>query len=431
MRRLCIFLLSLLGGLLLAPSPHAQGRRTVEWAHVDGVINPAVADYLVKAIDKAAKDKAEALVIEMDTPGGLDASMRAIVKRILSSEVPVIVYVHPTGARAASAGVFILYAAHVAAMSPGTNVGAAHPVSMGQEMDKTMAAKVTNDAVAYIKSIAAKRGRNAQWAEDAVRKSVSITADEALKLGVVDLIAETPDQLLEKIDGREVEVLSGKVVLHTKGAEIEERPMGLRQKILDRISDPNIAYILMMIGVYGIFFELSNPGLIFPGVVGGICLLLAFFAFQTLPVNYAGVALILLGVVFFIAEIMVISYGLLALGGVVAITLGSLMLFESPEPWLRISWGVLLPSLVGSAVFFGAMVYLAIKGQMRKPVSGREGMIGEQGVARTDLAPSGQVYVHGEIWQAEAREEVRAGERIEVTDVQGLHLKVKKHKEEL
>lgn len=427
MRRLLFFTLLLLAGLFLACISPAQDRKSVHWAQVDGVINPAVAEYLVKAVDNAVEDKAEALVIEMDTPGGLDPSMRTIVKRILSAEIPVVVYVHPTGARAASAGVFILYASHVAAMSPGTNMGAAHPVSMGKEMDETMSAKVTNDSVAYIKSIAVKRGRNVGWAEDAVRKSVSITADEAVKLGVVDLVAETRYELLEKIDGREVEVLSGKIVLHTKGAEIAERPMGLRQKILDRISDPNIAYILMMIGIYGIFFELSNPGLIFPGVVGGICLLLAFFAFQTLPVNYAGVALIILGVIFFIAEIMVISYGLLALGGVVAITLGSLMLFESPEPWLRISWQVLLPSLVGTLLFFGTLVYLAVRGQMRKPVSGKEGMIGERGVARTDLAPSGQVFIHGEIWQAEAETgEVHAGDAVEITGIQGLHLKVKK-----
>lgn len=406
---------------------HSAGNEEkVHWAQVDGIINPVSADYLVKAVDTAASEKAEALVIELDTPGGLDQSMRSIVKRILSSEIPVVVYVHPTGARAASAGVFLLYASHIAAMTPGTNTGAAHPVSMGEKMDETMSAKVTNDSVAYIKSIADKRGRNAAWAEDAVRKSVSITSDEALKLGVIDFVAADRSELLEKIDGREVEVLSGKVTLHTKGAVVVEHQMGLRQKILDRISDPNIAYVLMMIGIYGIFFELSNPGLIFPGVVGGICLLLALFAFQTLPVNFSGVALILLGIIFFIAEIMVVSYGLLAIGGIIAITLGSMMLFDSPEPWLRISWSVLIPSVTASALLFGALVYLAVQGQRRKPVSGREGMIGEHGTARTDLTPSGQVFAHGEIWQAEAEGEVHKGEPVEITGIVGLTLKVRK-----
>lgn len=408
---------------------HSAGNEEkVHWARVDGIINPVSADYLVKAVDTATSEKAEALVIELDTPGGLDQSMRSIVKRILSSEIPVVVYVHPTGARAASAGVFLLYASHIAAMTPGTNTGAAHPVSMGEKMDETMSAKVTNDSVAYIKSIADKRGRNAAWAEDAVRKSVSITSDEALKLGVIDLVATDRHELLEKIDGRVVEVLSGKVTLHTKGAEVVEHPMGLRQNILDRLSDPNIAYILMMIGIYGIFFELSNPGLIFPGVVGGICLLLALFAFQTLPVNYSGVALILLGIIFFIAEIMVVSYGLLAIGGIVAITLGSMMLFDSPEPWLRISWSVIVPSVAVSALLFGGLVYLAIQGQRRKPVSGREGMIGERGEAMSELGPTGQVFVHGEIWQAEADGEVHKGEPVEITGIDGLKLKVRKIK---
>lgn len=428
MKRLFAFILLAALGLFGLGNPSAQEKGVVHWVKVDGVINPAVAEYLVQAVDKAAESGAQALIIEMDTPGGLDLSMRTIVKSILSSQVPVVAYVHPTGGRAASAGVFILYASHVAAMAPGTNTGAAHPVNMGGEkMDETMSEKVANDAVAYIKSIADKRGRNAEWAEKAVRESASITSEEALTLKVIDMVAADRNELLAKLDGMEVEVLDKKTVLHTQGVTVVESPMGLRHRILDRISDPSIAYILMMIGIYGIFFELSNPGMIFPGVVGGICLLLAFFAFQTLPVNYAGVALILLGIIFFIAEVMVMSYGLLAIGGVVAITLGSLMLFESPAPFLRISMDVLIPTLVTSILLFGGLVYLAIRGQIRTPVSGREGMIGEKGEARTDLTPSGQVYVHGEIWQAEAEgEEIHKGDRVTIAGIEGLKLKVKK-----
>jgi len=300
---------------------------------VQGVINPVSSEYIKKSIEEANEQGMEALVIELDTPGGLDTSMRSIIKVINVSEVPVVVYVAPSGARAASAGVFITMAAHIAAMAPGTNIGAAHPVGIGGKMDKTMVEKVTNDAVAYIKSIAERRGRNVKWAEDAVRNSVSITAREALKLGVIDLVSKDIGDLLDRIDGMKVKTPAGEKVLHTRGASVVRKQMGLRLKILALISNPNIAYILMLLGFYGLFFEFTNPGSIFPGVVGGICLILAFYAFQTLPVNYAGLLLIVLAVILFVLEIKITSGGVLTIGGIISMIIGSIMLFESPDPF--------------------------------------------------------------------------------------------------
>ena len=298
-------IIKMAGVLLILLSTHtlspAYGQ-TIHYLHVDGIVNPVMAEFIIKSIENAAKEKAETVVIQLDTPGGLDLSMRDIVKAMLSSDVPIVVYVAPPGSRAASAGVFITYAAHIAAMAPGTNIGSAHPVAMGGEkMDETMMKKVENDAVAYIKGIATKRKRNADWAEKAVRKSVNITAEEALKLNVIDLIAQDKKALLEATDGRKVEVISGEKTLKTAKAEVKDIEMGLRHRILNAITNPNVAYILMMIGLLGLYFELSNPGLILPGVVGAICLVLAFYAFQTLSVNYAGLLLIGLAVLFFIA----------------------------------------------------------------------------------------------------------------------------------
>ena len=311
--------------------------RPVLVIQVEGVIAPSSADYIISAIKRADREVAEALVIELDTPGGLDLSMRSIIKEMLAAERPIVVYVSPSGARAASAGAFITLAAHVAAMAPGTNIGAAHPVNMGGEMGKEMNKKVTNDAAAYIRTIAEKRGRNVQWAEDAVRKSVSATEKEAVKLKIVDLVSEKLDDLLAAIDGRTVTTASGKVILHTKGVEVKRIDMGLRDKVLKVISDPTIAYILLMLGLAGLYFELSTPGAILPGILGGICLILAFYAFQTLPINYAGLLLILLAIILFIAEVKVASHGLLAAGGIAAMILGSMMLIKSSEPFMRIS----------------------------------------------------------------------------------------------
>ncbi|HBR16021.1 MAG: serine protease [Deltaproteobacteria bacterium RIFCSPLOWO2_12_FULL_43_16] len=397
----------------------------IHYLTVDGIVNPVMSEFIVKGIQDAVKENAEAVVIQLDTPGGLDLSMRDIVKAILSSDVPIIVYVAPAGSRAASAGVFITYAAHVAAMAPGTNIGSAHPVAMGGEkMDETMMKKVENDAVAYIKGIAAKRHRNAEWAEKAVRKSENITAEEALKLKVIDLIAQDKKTLFEAIDGRKVEMISGEKVLKTAKAEVKEVEMGLRYRILNAITNPNVAYILMMIGLIGLYFELSNPGLILPGVVGAICLVLAFYAFQTLSVNYAGLLLIGLAALFFIAEIKVTSYGLLTVAGIIALTIGSLMLFESPLPFMRLSLWVVLPTVVTiTALFLGAMYY-GLKIRHKKPVSGMEGLIDEIGVANTDIANEGKVFIDGEYWDAWSDEQIKEGEKVKVLDVKGLKLKV-------
>ncbi|HIE05039.1 MAG TPA: nodulation protein NfeD [Candidatus Latescibacteria bacterium] len=399
---------------------------------LEGAISPASAHFLIEGLERAEEEGAECLVVELDTPGGLMESMRSMVKALLNSNVPVVAFVYPRGSRAASAGVFVTLAAHVAAMAPGTNIGAAHPVMLGGEgMGKEMSEKVTNDAVAYIKAIAERRGRNQKWAEDAVRRSISSTPEEALKAGVIDVIAEDLKELLEKIDGRKVRLPSGEKVLHTKGAEVVEIRMSLRDKILQALSNPNIAYILLILGFYGLIFELSNPGAILPGVIGGICIILAFYALQMLPVNYAGLLLILMGLGLFIADIKVPSHGLLTAGGIVAMTLGSLMLFRTPGSFLSVSLPVILAAVITTAAFFIFAIGMAIKARLTKPVSGKEGLIGERGVARTPLEPSGMVLVHGELWQAKSDKPVREGDEVEVVAVEGLKLKVRKVNEEV
>ncbi|MEC4676625.1 MAG: nodulation protein NfeD [Nitrospirota bacterium] len=394
---------------------------------VAGVINPVASEFIGKSIKTADEIGAGALVIKLDTPGGLDTSMRTIVKDIIGSRVPVVVFVAPSGARAASAGVFITFAAHVAAMAPGTNIGAAHPVSVTGKMDENMAKKVTNDAAAYIRSLAERNGRNAVWAEEAVRKSISATESEALKQNVIDLISRDLKTLLEDIDGMEVIVATGKRSLSTSGAVIIAKEMGVRYKILNFISDPNIAYMLMLLGFYGLFFELTNPGAIFPGVTGAICLVLAFYSFQTLPVNYAGVLLIILGMILFILEIKVISYGALTIGGIISMVMGSLMLFDSPSPFFRISLYLILPTVIVTALFFSVVVSLVFKAQKRKPVTGAEGMIGLEGIANTDITKDGGVIsLHGELWSAYSDETILKGERAIIEAVNGLKVKAKK-----
>ncbi len=413
-------------GLLPSLSVYSS-KNQVNLATYDGIINPVAAEFITSSIAQATKDQAEALVIKLDTPGGLDTSMRIIIKEINASEVPIVVYVAPPGARAASAGVFITMAAHIAAMAPGTNIGAAHPVAMGGgEMDKEMKAKVENDAAAYIKSIAEKRGRNVKWAEEAVRKSVSVPEKEAVALKIVDLVAEDLPSLLKQIDGREVVTGSGKHILKTKDAEVKEVPMGMRLKILNALSDPNIAYILMLLGIYGLIFELSNPGAILPGVVGAICLILAFYAFQTLPVNYAGLLLLILGLIMFIAEIKVPSYGLLTVGGVISMILGSIMLMKADEPFFRISWAVIIPSVATTALFFMFVVGMALRAQRSRPVTGAEGLVGMTVIAQTDIAPHGRVLLQGELWDAVSDEAIKEGERVQVKAVEGLRLVVKR-----
>lgn len=414
--------------LLSATFPDASGQTNkILVITVNGVINPVSAEFIRRNIKKADEMQAEALVIKLDTPGGLDTSMRRIVKDIIGSKTPVIVFVSPSGARAASAGVFIILASHVAAMAPGTNIGAAHPVSIGEKMDKTMAEKVTNDAAAYIKSLAERTGRNAEWAEDAVRKSISATESEALKKKVIDIVSKDLNALLKDIDGREITTVAGKRKLRTSNASIITEEMGLRDKILNFISDPSVAYMLMLLGFYGLFFELTSPGAIFPGVMGTIFLILAFYAFQTLPVNYAGVLLILLALVLFILEIKVVSYGMLTIGGIITMVIGSLMLFESKAPFLRVSIYVILPAVISTALFFTIIFGLAYKAFKRKPVTGSEGLIGLNGKTMTDLTgEEGMVSIHGEIWSANSDETINKGDDIVVISVSGLKLNVKK-----
>ncbi len=394
---------------------------------LSGVINPVASEYISKAIKNAGDRKAEALIIELDTPGGLDTSMRSIVKDINASDVPVVVFVSPSGARAASAGVFITMAAHIAAMAPGTNIGAAHPVAIGEKMDKAVAEKAVNDAVAYIKSIAEQHGRNAKWAESAVRKSVSATETEALKENVIDLLAENTNVLVTKIDGRKVKLGNAEKVMNTSNVSLVREEMGLRHRILNFISDPNVAYLLMLIGFYGLFFELTNPGAIFPGVVGGISLILAFYSFQTLPVNYAGLLLICLGIILFILEVKVVSYGMLTIGGIFSMVLGSLMLYDSPFPFMKLSLAVVIPAVLITALFFVITFRLAFKAYKSRPATGQEGMIGAEGIAKTDISPQGgTIFVHGEYWSGYSDSLINKDEKIVVEEVKGLRVKVKK-----
>jgi len=405
----------------------SSGGNTINLIEVESIINPVSAEYIVDSIKTTEKEAAQCLIIKLDTPGGLDTSMRQIIKEILNTQVPIIVYVAPDGARAASAGVLITMAAHVAAMAPGTNIGAAHPVSMGGgKMSREMSEKVENDAVAYIQSIATKRKRNIEWAEKAVRESVSIKADEALKINVIDLVCPNVDDLLQKLDGREVDIDGKKVILATKGATVKELKMTLREKILATLTDPNIAYILMMLGVAGLYFELAHPGAIFPGVIGAICLILAFYSFQVLSVNYAGILFIILAIILFLAEIKVASYGLLSIGGTICLLLGSLMLFDSTSPFLRPSFGVLIATIVITAGFFITVAGLAFRAYVRKPASGSEGMIGLVGVVVSRIAPRGKVFVHGEYWNAYSEEVIEEGEEVEIIGIKELNIKVKK-----
>jgi membrane-bound serine protease (ClpP class) len=364
----------------------------------------------------------------MDTPGGLDQSMRQVIKAIMASKVPVVVFVAPQGSRAASAGAFITMASHVAAMSPGSSIGAAHPVSVGTgQMDSTMSGKVTNDAAAYIRSIAEKRGRNSAWADSAVRHSVSLSETEAFKRRVIDLIAEDTDALLDSLDGRRVALDGDTVVLQTKEAERVTVEMNWRDKILSIISNPNIAYILFMAGLLGLYFEFSNPGAIFPGVVGAISLILAFFSFQTLPVNYAGMLLIILAIVLFILDVKIASHGILSIGGIVAMFLGSVMLFQTPDPAMRVSLQVIVPVVLVTAAFFIIGVWLSIRTLRTRPVSGDKGLLGREGDARTVVnKDGGSVFVEGTHWNAWSDAEIPEGAKVRVIEVKGMKLKVEK-----
>ena len=404
-----------------------SGRPQIDVLTWEGPIQPITAETLIQAIDRAEKEHREALVIRLDTPGGLDTSMRDIIKRILISEVPVVVYVAPSGGRAASAGTFIAMAAHVAAMAPGTSIGAATPVNVGgADVAKDMANKVKNDAVSYIRSLAKQRGRNADWAEKAVREGSSLGEEDALEQHVVDLVARDMPALLKALDGRTVTVAGITRTLHTANAETHDFQPSWRQKLLGRIIDPNIAYILFILGFYGLLFELSNPGSVLPGVVGGICLLLAFLAFQALPVNLTGVALIVFSMVLFAVDVKVQSHGVLTVGAAIALLLGSLILLGGDPGVARVSLSVILTAVTATVAFFAFVVGAGLRAQRRKPITGTHGMVGEQGTALTDLGPAGQVFVHGEYWAAEADQPIAKGARVVVHRVDGLVLRVKK-----
>jgi len=414
-------------GLLLTLFPSIVFAQKVISIKVDGTINPATADFIHGGIKKAATEKASCLLIHLNTPGGLLKSTRVIVSDILNSPVPVIVYVSPGGAHAGSAGVFITMAAHIAAMAPGTNIGAAHPVALQAVMDSTMNEKTTNDAAAFIRSIAEKRKRNVEWAENAVRKSHSYSETEALEYSVIDFIARDDEELLNIVHGKQVAINSGLINLQTKGAKIESLEMTFIGKLLDTISDPNIAYILFLLGMYGLLFELYSPGAILPGIVGVISLILAFYSMHSLPVNYAGLALIIFAIILFLLEIKIVSHGLLAIGGIVSLLLGSMMLIRSDSglDMARISRGVIYAATAVSALFFLFVLSFGIRAQRSKVVTGIEAMIGNTGEVIEILNPTGTVRVNGEIWNAESLSgAITRGEKVRIKEMRNLKLYV-------
>ncbi|OQP50443.1 serine protease [Niastella yeongjuensis] len=399
---------------------------------LDATINPATADFIHRAIEVAQKERATCLLIHLNTPGGLLQSTRIIVSDILESSVPVVVYVSPGGAHAGSAGVFITMAAHIAAMAPGTNIGAAHPVVAQGQMDTIMSAKATNDAMAFIRSIAKKRERNANWGAQAVSNSVSLTETEALENNVINLIASNEQELLNKIDGKSVTVSSGTVILQTKHATIQSLEMGWGEKMLNILSDPNVAYILFLLGLYGLIFELYSPGAIFPGIIGGICMILALYTMHTLPVNYAGLALIVFGIILFLLEIKIVSHGLLAIGGVISLLLGSMMLIRTGETTAvaGLSWTVIITAVGITTLFFLFVVGLGLKAQRAKPAMGLEAMVGEIGQSLSELNPGGTVRMHGEIWKAiSSAGLIPEGKKVIVTGILNLTLQVEAYHE--
>jgi membrane-bound serine protease (ClpP class) len=400
----------------------------VEWVTIDGAIGPVAYKIINEGLGRAESGHAEALVIQMDTPGGLLSTTRMLAKRMLAAKVPVVVYVAPSGARAGSAGVFITLAANFAVMAPGTNIGAAHPVSIGgvggSDTSKTMSEKVTNDAAAFARTLAEQHHRNMEWAERAVRESVSATEKEALNLGIIDFIVSSRDSLLLLLDGRVATLESGPDTLHTAHVQIKETPESLRLKFLDFLADPNIVYIFLLLGIYGLFFELYNPGSILPGVVGAVSLILAFFSLQVLPINWAGLLLILLAVILFLLEIKIISHGLLSIGGVIAMILGSIMLFDTGTTGLRVDLGLIIPASLITALFFVFVVGMGIRAQHRKVVTGKEGLIGEVGTVSVSLNLRGKIKVHGEWWEAESNVPVEAGNKVRVVEIKDMVLRV-------
>ena len=431
--------------LLMCPSLTTgnDGEGGIVLLEIDGAIGPATSDYINRSLTRAQEQNAHMVIIRIDTPGGLDTATRDIIQHIIASPIPVISFVSPSGARAASAGAYILLASHIAAMAPATNVGAATPIQIAgfpggdrpakdkekETQDKqkkaptdAMSKKIINDAVAYIRGLAELRGRNADWAEKAVREAASLSAQAALVNNVIDLIASDLAELLQKIDGHSVNVLGQKKVLATAGLTIHLVEPDWRSRLLSIITDPNVAYILMLIGIYGLIYEFANPGMVLPGVAGTICLLLALFAFQVLPINYTGLALMLLGISFMIAEVFVPSFGALGIGGVIAFVLGSIMLLDTDIP----GYGISIP-LIGFFALFSAGLFMfvlamAIKARQRPVVSGMEEMIGSIGEVTEDFETTGRIHIHSESWQARSKVPVRRGQRVRVIAMEGLRL---------
>ncbi|MGH7846969.1 MAG: NfeD family protein [Candidatus Binatia bacterium] len=405
-----------------APAPHVHA------IVLDGDgINPAVDDFIRESITRAHAAQARALIIQLDTPGGLLQSTQSIVKRIFGSPIPIIVYVAPSGAGAGSAGVFITLAAHVAAMAPGTNIGAAHPVSVGGgDVKGTMGEKIENYAASFSETIAQKRGRNTEWAIQAVRRSVSITEKEALAKNVVDIVAKDIPDLLSQADGRKLDVDGQQQVLSVKGAEINRFEMSLKQKILNVLADPTIATLLFMAGILGLYMEFSHPGVIFPGVAGGIALVLAFTSLQIIPFNYAGLLLMILGIALLVAEAFAPSFGVLGVGGAISLAFGALLLFDTESSDLTVDRSIVLTAVATLAAFILAISYLVVKSQRRKITLGIEGLVGEVGEVKTNLTPEGKIFVHGEYWNAEGDGEIPVGEKVRVVGYDGMRLKVRR-----
>jgi len=417
--------LGLAGFSALAQTPESISPH-VHLIVVDGGINPAVDDYIKENIARAHVSGAKALVIQLDTPGGLLSSTRSIVKEILGAPLPVIVYVAPSGAGAGSAGVFITLAGHIAAMAPGTNIGAAHPVAGGgQEIKGVMGEKLENFTASFSETIAERRGRNTEFAIQAVRRSISITDKEALEKNVIDIIANDLRDLLKQAEGREVDINGTKQKVSFKGVRVQSFEMALRQKIIDILSDPNIAYLLLMAGILGLYMEFSNPGVIFPGVAGGIAILLALASFQILPINYAGLALILLGMALLVGEAFLPSFGVLGIGGIIALTLGSLLLFDTRGSDLLLDKKMVFTAVGTLSAFMIVVGYLVVKAHRRKPTLGVEGLLGEIAEVKVSLNPEGKVFVHGEYWYAEGDGEFDVGEKVKVAGFDGMILKVK------
>ncbi|MEA2658710.1 MAG: hypothetical protein QOF64_1306 [Candidatus Binatota bacterium] len=425
--RFLIAILFLALGVAVFAQPKATVEPHVDLISIDGSINPAVDDFIHESIGRAKANGSRALIIQLDTPGGLLGSTRSIVKNLLGAPVPIMVYVAPSGAGAGSAGVFITMAAHIAAMAPGTNIGAAHPVAGGgQEVKGVMGEKIENFTASFSESIAQKRGRNTEWAIQAVRKSVAITETDALKKNVIDIIAKDLDDLLKQVHGRKVDLNGHMQALDFKDVRVQRFEMSFKQKLINALADPNIAYLLMMAGLLGLYMEFAHPGVIFPGVAGAICLIIALTAFQVLPINYAGLGLVVLGIALLVGEAFAPSFGVLGVGGIISLALGSFFLFDTEGSDLIVDRSIIFTAVATLGAFVLAVSYLVFRSQKSKPTLGMDGLIGETGEVKVKLTPTGKIFVHGEYWNAQADREIDVGEKVQVVGYDGMSLKVQR-----